>query len=441
MTDMNRAFGLAVAVLFASGGAAAMDPPMAGAQAVPAHWQLDNGLIVVSAQRPDAETVAITLGIRAGARFEEDSTASAAHFLEHMYLQGTPRRPSRDAILRTVTARGGTLSVGTGWEFLDFTVQVAPEDFDLALDLLSDLLQNSLFDPDRLEHQRGLIRRELAERRDNPTARAFDLFYSTIFREHQLRFLPSGLPAGVERLDRETLLRYQSKRIVPSNIVAGIVSPFSHEEVLARFGPTLGALPGGPTPSVAGEPPPPASAQEVHFAAGRSQATVIVGAPTPGLNHPDRYPLWLLQTILGPGGGRLFYDIRDARGLAYDANMRLALTAEAGSILAYAGTDPVNVERVSQLLREHLARMGEELVSEAELESAVGYLVGGTVVGLESGGSFAGYLAHNTALGLPLSTAELRGRLQAVSREDIRRVAQQYLATERLTRVVVAPGG
>jgi predicted Zn-dependent peptidase len=437
----NRVLGLAVAVLLASGGAAVKQPPVASAQAVTAQAQLDNGLILVSAQRPDAETASVTLGIRAGARFEDESTASAAHFLEHMYLQGTPRRPSRDAVLRTVTARGGTLTVGTGWEFLDFTVQVAPEDFELALDLLADLLQNSIFDAERLEHQRGLIRRELADRRDNPASRAFDLFFSTIFRDHQLRFLPSGLPQGVERLDRETLLRYRAERVVPANIVAGVVSPFSQEEVLTRFQPTLGALPSGPTPSVAGELPPPASAQEVHFAAGRSQATVIIGTPTPGLNHPDRYPLWLLQTILGPGGGRLFYDIRDARGLAYDAGMRLALTAEAGSILAYAGTDPANVERVSELLREHLTSAGEELVSEAELEGSIGYLVGGTVVGLESGGAFAGYLAHNTALGLPLSTAELRDQLQAVTPEDIRRVAREYLAPERLTRVVVAPGG
>jgi predicted Zn-dependent peptidase len=318
---------------------------------------------------------------------------------------------------------------------------MAPEDFELALDLLADLLQNSLFDGQRMEHQRGLIQIELAQRRDNPSMRAFDLFYSTVFRDHQLRFLPSGIAAGVGRLDRETLVRYRDERVVASNIVAGVVSPFAHDDVLARFQSALGPLASGPRPSVEGMPPPGGVAQEVQFAAGRDQATVIIGGPTPGLNHADRYPLWLLQTVLGPGGGRLFYDIRDIHGLAYDTNMRLALTAESGSIMAYAGTDPANISEVIALLMQHLQRARDELVSETELENAIGYLVGGTVVGLESGSAYAGHLAHNTSLGLPLTTDELEAGLRAVTREDIQRVARTYLASNSLTRVVVAPGG
>jgi predicted Zn-dependent peptidase len=167
---------------------------------------------------------------------------------------------------------------------------------------------------------------------------------------------------------------------------------------------------------------------------------IILGGPVPGLSHADRYPLWLLQTILGPGGGRLFYDIRDVHGLAYDTSMRLALTAEAGALMAYAGTDPANVQEVITRLTEHLQRARDELVEESELEHAFGYLIGGTIVGLESGSAQAGQLAHNTSLGLPITTAELEANLRKVTREDIQRVARQYLAPERLTTVMVAPG-
>ena len=435
----RRAVSLAAAFLLASSGATGGEPPPASAQLSSEETRLPNGLLIVSAQRADAETAAISLASRSGARFESQETASSAKFLERMYLQGTPSRPSRDAVLRTITSRGGTINVGTGWEFLDLSTVTAPEDFDVALELLADILLNSTFDPERLEHQRGLILRELAERRDNPTARAFDTFYGTIFRDHDLRFLPSGTPETVERLSREALLGFRDRRVVASNIVAGVVSPFDHAEVVARLSATLGALPAAPAPSTAGAPPPPAQGAQVRLAAGRHQATVILGAPTPGLNHPDRYPLWLLQTIMGPGGGRLFYDIRDVHGLAYDTSMRLALTAETGSVLVYAGTDPENVEQVTQLLREHLARARDELVGEDELEDAIGYLIGGTVVGLESGSSYAGMLAHNTALGLPLTTAEIEAQLRQVSRAQIRDVARRYLAPENLTYVVVAP--
>ena len=101
--------------------------------------------------------------------------------------------------------------------------------------------------------------------------------------------------------------------------------------------------------------------------------------------------------------------------------------------------DPANVTAVTNLLMQHLERARNEPVSETELESSIGYLVGGTVVGLESGSVYAGQLAHNTSLGLPLTTAELEAGLRSVSRDDIQRVAREYLAPERLTRVVVAP--
>jgi predicted Zn-dependent peptidase len=425
--------------LFASGSAAGLPPRTVSGQPQFESSTLQNGIRVVTAQRPDAEAVAITLAFRGGARFEDQSTESAAHFLDRMYLQGTVERPSRDAIMRTVTSRGGSMSVGTGWEFLDFSIQMAYEDFDLAVDLLADLLKNSTFDAQRLEHQRGLILRELAERQDNPTSRAFDLFFLTVFRQHQLRFLPSGSQRGAESLTREALLAYRDARIVPANLVVGVVSPFSHQETVERFAQRFADWSAPGNPSVAGEPPPDPSPVEVQMAAGRNQATVIVGGPTPGLTHADRYPLWLLQTILGPGGGRLFYDIRDVHGLAYDTSMRVTLTAEAGSVLAYAGTDPANVDQVLELLESHLARVREELVSEQELEDAIGYLVGGTVVSLEESSSQAGQLAHNTSLGLPLSTSELEAGLRTVTREDVRRVASTYLAPERLTRVIVKP--
>jgi predicted Zn-dependent peptidase len=402
--------------------------------------QLSNGLTVVSTTRADAETVAVSLASRSGSRFETDDTAGATRFLERMYLQGTTKRPNRDAIMRTVTARGGTLGVGAGWEFFDFGVVMAPEDVDIALELLTDLIGDSLFAPDRIEHQRALLLRDIVERRDNPSARAFDLFFTTIFRDHELRHLPSGSEDAIGRLERETLLAHRDARIVPGNMVLGLVSPLGHDDVLKRVGATLGSLPAGPALSVAGAPPPPAYEQDVQQSAGRNQAMVIIGAPTPGLSHNDRYPLWLLQTVLGPGGGRLFYDIRDVHGLAYDTSMRMALTAEAGSVMVYAGTDPANVDQVTTLLREHLARAREELVTEEELASAIGYLVGGTVVGLESGAALAGHLVHNTALGLPMTTEELEKNLRSVGREDLQRVAREYLDPARLTRVVVSPG-
>jgi predicted Zn-dependent peptidase len=401
---------------------------------------LSNGLTVVTRQRPDAEIVAFDLAARAGSRFETVAAPGASNFVQRMFTQGTPRRPDRDAVMRTVTARGGTLDVSNGWEFIDFVVAQAPEDFAIGLDLVTDLIANSTFEPDRVEHQRQLILSELALRRDNPSARAYDLLYSHLFEDHPLRFLPTGDAPGTEHIRRDQLLDFRADRVTPRASVLAVVGPYPHEQVIEMVRPTLGALPAGPEPIIAFVPPPTGVARDIQYALGRDQAMVLIGAPTGGIVHPDRYALWLLQSILGPSGGRLFYDIRDTRGLAYDTNIRLALTSDAGAIVAYAGTDPSNVEEVSELLYAHLARAREELMTRKELDNAVGFLVGGTIVGTEAGVAQAGQLARNTALGLPLDLAEVEAELRVVQPEDIQRVAQKYLTPSQLTRVVVAPG-
>lgn len=401
---------------------------------------LPNGLTVVTRQRPDAETVAFDLTSRAGSRFETVVAPGASNFVQRMFTQGTPTRPDRDAIMRTVTSRGGTLDVSNGWEFLDFVVALAPEDFRLGLELVADLIANSTFAEDRVEHQRQLILSELALRRDNPAARAYDLLHSHLFAEHPLRFLPTGDVAGTAQIRRDQLLDFRAERVVPSAMVLGVAGPYTHAEVLGLVGETLGALPPAPKPIVAEVAPPPGAAREIQYALGRDQAIVLIGAPTWGLSHPDRHPLWLLQAIVGPSGGRLFYDIRDTRGLAYDTNIRFTVASDAGVMVAYAGTEPGNVDLVSELLYGHLARVREEPVTEQELTSAVGYIVGGTIVGTEAGVAQAGHLARNTALGLPTDIAEVEAQLRAVTAHDLQRVARQYLASSKLTRVVVAPG-
>ena len=402
--------------------------------------RLPNGLEVVVRRRQDAETVALNLLVRAGSRFESDHCSGASNFVQRMFTQGTPTRPDRDAVMGTVTSRGGTLDVSNSLEFVEFLVALAPEDFELGLELLTDLLANSTFASDRIEHQRQLILSELALRRDNPSARAFDLFHTHVFANHPLKYLPTGDVTGTVRMTREHLLEFRRQRFTPPTMVLGVVGPFSSDQVSSALESTLGTLEAGAVVEDAGAPPPTAVAREVQYAAGRDQAMVLIGAPTVGLKHPDRYPLWLLQAILGPSGGRLFYDIRDARGLAYDTNVRLASTADCGSIIAYAGTDPANVELVSGLLFSHFDRVRSERVTPVELANAVGYIVGGTTVGTEQGTAQASHLVRSAALGLPIEIAELEANLQAVSTGDVHQVAVQYLAPERLTRVVVAPG-
>jgi predicted Zn-dependent peptidase len=401
---------------------------------------LPNGITIVSRQRPGSQVLAIDAAVRAGARYEDVQTASAARFLESALMLGTERWPSRDALVRAVVGRGGELSVSAGREVVEVTVTVGQPDADLAWDVLGEVMLRSRFDPQDLERERDVILQQVQEREDEPEDHASDVLFQTVFAGHPLANLPYGTAEGIESLSPDALQGYWRQRLVGPNVLIAVVSGLPHEQVAAKLGAALADLPAGPVPSLNYGDIPQATARTVRLDQGTDQAHVYIGMPVSGVTTQDRAPLRVLNAILSRSSGRLFTEIRDKRGLAYTAYSSVSQFVDGGIFLVYAGTQPSTADAVLDLLKAELQRIREQPIGSVELQNAIEGEVGARTLALEASANEALYMARDTIFGVPpreIQAAETR----AVTAADVQRVAQKYLDPDRFTVVVAGPSG
>jgi predicted Zn-dependent peptidase len=403
-------------------------------------YVLPNGLIVLAKQRPDPDAVAIHIAVRAGSRDEDEATNGAAHFMEHMFFQGTPRRPSSLEIDRPITRRGGSLNASTQWELITFNAVVRSADVPTALDVLADILLNATFDPEALEKERRVILQELNARLNSPSTRGSDLFFQTVFAQHPARHLPGGSRETVLTISREDLLAFRQRWFLANNLAIAVVGNIAPAEAVRLVEQYFGTFPAGVLPPRATATQPfPTERTRVTVSAGNYQAHVLLGMPGPSLRDPDRYAMAVLDAAIDDAGRRLFTAIRDRRGLAYSVGSAWVGLTDAGVWLVSAGVDPENVELVTELILAEMRRLREEPLTPAELEEAKSYLEGRSVLGLETNLGQARRFSSQEVLGVREPIAAYLARIRAVTAEDVRRVAQRFFDLENYTRVVVAP--
>ncbi len=400
---------------------------------------LDNGVVCLARWIADPDIVAVSIGVRAGSRFEEDGTAGAAKFMEKLLLQGTELRPSPDAVQRELTIRGGTLITLAGSELVMLQAQVRSADVDVMLDVLADVLLRSQFRPDRVENEARVILEELSARKANPNILAADIFFPAVLEGHPLERSAAGDLENTSRLTRDTLVEYRDRYFVGRNTVVAVAGNLDTgtaiERARERFG-SMAAGEGAPPSDVAW---PAARQRRIDEQAGSAQTRVVIGGPTPGLDSEDRFPLTVINAVLGASGFRLFREIRDLRGLSYDPAPGLMLFPDAGVWMAACGTDPANRDQVIELLRMELIRLREEPLTDEELANAKEYLKGSLVVGLETPIAQSGQMIRDEAFGSPVLSPEHLAGIRRVTAEDVQRAARAYMDPEAATLVVVEP--
>lgn len=401
--------------------------------------RLPTGMIVVTKERPGAEVAALSVYIRGGSRDEDPATVGAAHFMEHMFFQGTPRYPSSRAIDAPISERGGWINATTSWEGINFFATVPNDAFPIALDVIADILVNSLFDPEAVEKERRVVIEELNRNLNNPTAYAYETYAKTVFADHPARQLPAGDRDTVRSVTRETLLAFRDRFFRASNMVVAAVGDLRHEQVVAEVAAAFAAMPGGPAPTFTRVPPPVAQRNVRVLEYGARQAQFVLGWPTPGFDSPDRYALEVLATVLGSAGQQLAADLRDERGLVTRIDAGFWELTDAGTWFVGAAADPANVDAAVAGVLEHIARVRAEPLAADDLEEAKAYIRGSARRGFERSIDQAQYLASGIALGYYLPMETYLAHIAAVTAEDVQRVAQTYLDPEQYTLVILGP--
>lgn len=401
---------------------------------------LPNGLVILVEERRSAETVALNLAARAGAR-EDGSTPGLTAFTVRMMGQGTPRHPSESDLQRAAAQVGGTFGAGSAVETSSFTSVMPAREVNTGFDLIADVLLNALFDPDALERQRGLTLQAISQRRASPEAVLADLYQETLFGSHPVATPPAGTEQSVAAFTRADVLAHRERFFGAANLVLGIAGRITAEDAVARARRFFGALPTGTRYARQSQPAvSPARPRTVRGEVGQAQAQFRLGFLAPSLLAEDHFPIRVLNAITGGANGRLFNAVRSERGLAYTAGSAYPGTSytDTGTYFAAAGVDPQNLAAAIDVTRDEIQRLHDEPPSAQEVAEVATRVAGQQVVLFESNAAHADRLVSREILGTP-PVEELVRRLRAVTPADVQRVARAYLDFDRAVLAVVGP--
>jgi predicted Zn-dependent peptidase len=400
---------------------------------------LDNGLRVLTADLPHAQSVSVLIMLAAGSRYETAESGGIAHFSEHMFFKGTERRPSARDIAGEIDAIGGEFNAFTGKESTTYYVKCAAESRDVALDVLVDMLRNSRFDAEEIEREKGVVVEEMNMYFDTPRDFIGGVYEQLLYGDQPLGRDIIGTKETVRGATRETFLDYLGRWYKPSRMVVGVAGRIG-DGLLEKVQELLGDLADGET----GEPEPVAP-----YANGRvrvfekksDQAHVCLGVHSLPLAHPDRYALSLLATALGGGmSSRLFTEVREKRGLAYYVHGLNHSYTDAGTLYAQAGVDIKRIDEAVETIATELRKIAAEPLPADELEKARSFAKGRFVLQLETPQGLMMFGLRREVLEKRLpDPSEVLAGVDAVTTEDVSRVAQELISADRFRLAVIGP--
>jgi predicted Zn-dependent peptidase len=405
---------------------------------------LANGLRVLTQPMPTARSISGGLFVGVGSRHEDVPHAGLSHMLEHLVFKGTRGHPDPGGLSETVEACGGSLNASTDRELTVYSAKAPAEAFAGALDVLGELVFQPLLRRHDLAAEKPVIVDEIRMYVDSPGDHVFSLFDELLFGDHPLGREIAGSPGSVRRATRQRVLEHWRRWYRPEHVVLAVAGATTHQAVVAAAERWFEGRPsdGEPSAAAAFVTPVAVPAGSVRVAYRRlSQGNLCLGMTGVSRQHPDRWALDLLGAVLGDGmSSRLFLELRERRSLAYDVSTFAATYADCGVVGVHAGFDPDQSEKVLAAILGQLERVVQEPVSAAELERARAYTRGRLQLRMEDTGAVAAWLGTGESL-LPriLSVEEVLERLDAVTIEDLQRVAQQYLRPDLVRLAVLGP--
>lgn len=369
---------------------------------------------------PRVETVSVGAYVSVGTRHEEAAENGISHFLEHMAFKGTERRTAAD-IAREVEAVGGHINAYTAREQTAYYLKLLKEDLSLGVDILGDILCHSVFLPEEIERERGVILQEIGQANDTPDDIVFDHFQETAFPDQPMGWPTLGREAIIRTLGRERLRAYMRRHYTPSRMVIAAAGAVDHDALVALVRRHFADLPGETPP-----PPPPARYRGGEFRETREldQVHIVLGFPGLAYGDPDYYAGLLLSTLLGGGmSSRLFQEVREKRGLVYSIYTFTQPYRDAGLFGIYAGTGAAELAELIPVTLAEL-RAVQRRIEVDELARARAQVKAGLLMSLESTGARCEHIArHLQIYGRVIPTEEIIRRIEAVSEADILRVA------------------
>lgn len=396
---------------------------------------LANGITVLTEKIDTVRSVALGIWFAVGSRDESSPEAGMSHFMEHMMFKGTPTRTAAE-ISEVFDGLGAELNAFTSKEYTCYYARVVDQHLATAMEVLSDMAVNSNLDDDSCTNEREVVIEEIARMEDTPDDRIHELFAGALWPDHPIGLPILGTREIVGGFDHAQSVAFRSRHYLTGNCVVAAAGNVDHDEVVALVREHLD-LPLGPR----SERPQAMAAGSSRLAVlqkDTEQSHICYGMATMNAHHEDRFALSLMDTVLGSGmSSRLFQEIREKKGLAYAVFSFHALYQDTGQFAVYAGTRPGNTEQVVGLIQAEIERVRASGITAEEMTRAKDSIKGHMVLGLESTRNRMTRLGKNAVTGGELlSVDEVVERIDAVSLDDIARVADEVLSGQRVLALI-----
>ncbi len=393
---------------------------------------LDNGVRVISEYMPHAHSVSIGIWVANGSRHERREHNGVAHFIEHLLFKGTLRRTALD-IAREIDSVGGVLNAFTSHEYVCYYAKVLDKNLPQAVDLLTDIFLHSTFDPDEIEKERKVVLQEISMLEDSPDDYVHDLFHRSFWRGHPLGMSILGTAESIGSLSRDAILAHRDEMYRSGDIIIAVAGNVRHDELLRLINVSFDCVSEGTGRDFCHLP---VYGQKVEVVEkDLEQLHICLGTKSLPHNHPRRFEVYLMNTILGGSmSSRLFQEIRERLGLAYTVYSYVVSHTDAGSLVIYAGTSPEKLNDVMTITCTELRRLKTELVTTTELDAAREQIKGNILLSLESSDNRMTKLAKNEIyFGRYLSLAELTDGFDGVTADGILDLANDFFTVDYVT--------
>ncbi len=409
-------------------------------------WQvstLANGLRVVTTPIPTAQSVSVNIFVGVGSRGETPRTNGVSHYMEHLLFKGTEKRPDATTIAEAIEGAGGVLNAYTSKELTCYWNQVPFDKLALALDVLADMYQHSVLAQDEIERERTVVQQEIRRAFDQPGAWASELLSRATYGDQPIGWPIAGTLETVEAMQRDDFVDHVATWYVPSNSVLSVSGNTTHAEVMQLAEKTMGGMRDHIVPKQAAAEHKFADERVVVETREIAQCNMGIALHAIPRKDPDRYPLKVMNTILGRGmSSRLFQEVREKRGLAYSVGSGVSRYNDIGTMSISAGVTLEHLNEATSVIRDELFKLCDDVVSEDEITKARDFSIGNFRLGLES--TMA--LAQRAGEAL-LMTGEIEpiedvvAGIGGVTPADVQRVAQRIFGPRQFSMAVVGPGG
>ena len=397
---------------------------------------LSNGIVVLVTENPTVDIIAARCFFAGGERVQTASKSGLTHLAASLMTRGTERYSSLE-IAEQVESIGASLGTECSSDYFLLSLKTISSDFHDMLMLGSEILRSPSYPDSEIDLERRLTIQAIRSQQERPFTIAYDCLQHLMYGDHPYGFSSLGTEATVSQLTRNDLVNFHQTYLRPDQMVVSIAGKISSEQALSLVSEAFGDWKSPNQPPVISTPTPQFQPLLVTNEQDTQQAIVMIGYPAPSVSSPDYAALKMISTYLGNGlSSRLFVELREKRGLAYEVSAFYPTRLEASQFVAYMGTASQNTGTALEGLRHECERLATVTITEDELAICKSKLLGQYALGKQTNGQIAQVYGWYEVMGLGLEfDRQFVETIESVTRSDVQNAAQKYFATPAISVV------